>query len=121
MEDNNVRFKFKEVPNNFRIRINGHMKKMKPGDIIECHPDYLRKHIELFDRLDPEPPPPKPKYELKMVACEGGWNVINQASGKPINNVPLSEKDATAMIQHDFDIVKFKAKQKEKEVKGGSK
>ena len=106
-----VRFKFKNVPDryNYRSGTSG-MVKMKPGDIITCLPSRLGSHIKLFERLDPMPPPTPPMYVLKAVPCAGGFNVINGASGQPINTVPLSEKDARAMTEHNFNYDKPEAK-----------
>jgi hypothetical protein len=75
----------------------------RSGDIVECEPEKLQYFMDKFEQLDKNPPPPEPSVGLKKVRVPGEetnqWNVINEATGKPINDVPLNYRDAQALIR----------------------
>jgi len=72
---------------------------MLPGDIIECYPEMLQHFKDMFTQIDPDPPPPEPTAGLFLVDLgDGRFNVINENTGFPVNNVPVSREVALSMV-----------------------
>ena len=81
-------------------RINGKMKIYQKGDILDMNPDDVVGFKDLVDQLDPDLPPPQPKAGLKAVHVGGGrWNVVNEVTGKKINNKLLKKEEAQALVE----------------------
>lgn len=78
---------------------NGKNIIVKPGDIIDVEEYELRGAADKFQRLDPPEPEPEPTRGLYAEhAGAGRWNVINRATGKPINDELLSKEEAQALV-----------------------
>lgn len=91
-------FKLKIGMGKHRIRRDGRMVVLKPGDEIDCQKHELGGAIRKFEQMEPDPPPPKPTTGLKAVhRAFGKWDVINEATGVKINDNPLSKGEAQAM------------------------
>lgn len=98
----------------FRKRMGVHYRKehgrevaYKPGSIIEATEAELRIHDELLTTWEPiegsnsdEEPKVNPK-RLKVVKIEGTslFNVVNEDTKQPINDIPLSRKVAFALVK----------------------
>lgn len=76
---------------------------VKPGDIIDTEECELRGAIDKFVRLDPPLPEPEPTRSLyaKHVG-RGRYDVINKATGYPINEQRLSKEEAEALIEEQL-------------------
>lgn len=72
-------------------------KRYVAGDIIDTTRDELRGAIDKFEALEPDPPQPEPKAGLTMVKVDGGFDVVNDVSGKVLNDKPLHQHEAEAM------------------------
>jgi len=94
----------------FRMRpgMGAHRYKGKtyhPGDVIECPPYTLRHCIDKFEQLDGGPvtevevePRTEPAKALEIVYKKGGYyDVLNPATGKPINANGLRKAEAMAL------------------------
>lgn len=93
-----ARFMKKAEPGRFYLRAGRGVRLVKPGDVIECSPEELGKHIDRFDRLDPEPPAPKQEAKLKAVPhLDGGYDIVSEATGEPINDAPVTKEQAEEM------------------------
>ena len=81
-------------------RINGKMKIYQKGDIVNLDPDDVIGFKDLVEQLDPNLPPPQPKAGLKAVHKGfGKWNVINETTGKEINDKPLTKEEAQELVE----------------------
>jgi len=97
----------------FKVKSGKHYRKEKDGvkvyctgDVIEAEEHELRNCMDKFERLDPKKPEEamKPKVGLKAVHRGGGkYNVINERSGKPINDQLLSREEAEQLANRGFD------------------
>lgn len=88
-------FKLKAGMGKHRIRRDGRMVVLKPGDEIDCERDELGGAIDKFEQLEPDPPPPEPKLGLKAVHRGAGkWDVVNEATGVKINDKLLTKEEA---------------------------
>jgi hypothetical protein len=98
-----IRFRLKKRTASHRYtNADGEMVVMQPGDIIECEPDKLKYFMDKFEQLDPDPPLPVPVVGLTMERASeepNQWNVINEATGKRINDIPLGLRDAQALVR----------------------
>ena len=99
-----IRFRLKQGCGSHRYRdAEGNLIVMRSGDIITCDPDRIKSLMFKFEQIDPDPPVPEPVVGLKKVRAPGEetnqWNVINEATGKPINDVPMNHRDAQALIR----------------------
>jgi len=81
-------------------------KRYVAGDIIDTTRDELRGAIDKFEALEPDPPPPEPITGLTMVKVDGGFDVVNDVSGKVLNDKPLHQHEAEAMgaVAKDDDV-----------------
>lgn len=73
------------------------------GDIVECEPEKLKFFMDKFEQIDPDPPAPEPEVGLKMERASdepNQWNVINETTGKPINDAPLGLREAQAIVRN---------------------
>jgi len=76
----------------------GQKKVLRPGDTIRCEKYELGNALDKFEQLEPDPPAPAPKVGLRAVHIGfGKYNVISDATGKPINDEPLTKEEARAM------------------------
>jgi hypothetical protein len=74
------------------------------GDIVECEPEKLKFFMDKFEQVDPDPPLPAPPVGLTMARASeepNQWNVINEATGKRINDIPLGLRDAQALVREN--------------------
>ena len=90
------------------FRQDGRTVCVKPGDIIDTEECELRGAKDKFVRLDPPTPEPEPTRGLYPKHAGGGrWNVINEATGNPINDELLSKEEAQALVDkglgEDYD------------------
>jgi len=91
-------FKLKTGMGKHRIRRDGRMAVLKPGDEIDCEKHELGGAIYKFEQLEPDPSPPEPSMGLRAVHRGfGKWDVINEASGVKINDKPLTKGEAREM------------------------
>lgn len=75
------------------------MKAVHPGDEIKCEKEELGGALDKFEQLDPDPEPEKPKVGLKLLHVGGGYyNVVNDATGKVLNDRPLKKEVAEEML-----------------------
>jgi hypothetical protein len=95
-----VRFQMKPKVGRVMTTVGGRRVTLKPGDMITCLPSELGRWQWRFNRLDPEEPEvaQQPSTGLKAVHLGfGRYNVVNEATGKPINDDPLNKAEAHAM------------------------
>lgn len=81
---------------------------LRAGDEIEIPECELRNFLDKFEVLSPEPPRPEPEMRplVAQPTNDGLWSVINEETGEPINDMPLSKHDAALVLQVsevDFD------------------
>ncbi len=74
-----------------------HRKMYQAGDVIIATADELRGAMDKFEPLEETPSPPEPETGLFIKKVKGGYNVINGASGKKLNDEPLHKDAADAM------------------------
>jgi hypothetical protein len=73
--------------------------RLLPGDIIECYPEMLKHIMDRFTQIDPDPPPAEPTAGLFLVDLgDDTFNVINENTGLPVNDVPVSRETALSMV-----------------------
>lgn len=97
-------------PGPFYLRAGRRIRLVNPGDIIDASEEFYEKHKSQFDRIGPEPEQPKQDMQLRMVArSDDGFDVVNDATGEPINDGPLTEEQATAIVGPDGDGAKVDA------------
>ena len=73
--------------------------RILPGNIITIDPLWLGEAKDKFEQIDPDPPPMEPSVGLKLKHIGGGyWNVVNESTGKNINDKPLKKEDAHALV-----------------------
>jgi hypothetical protein len=71
-----------------------------PGQIIDCEPEQFGGAIDKFELVAPDPvsdppAPPKPTVsEYSVKAVEGGYLIINAASGEALNDDPVTAEEA---------------------------
>lgn len=86
------------------LRQGGKTVCVKPGDIIDVEEYELRGAIDKFTRLDPLPPEPEPTRGLYAKHVGGGrYDVMNRATGKPINDERLSKAEAQALVDKGLE------------------
>lgn len=82
------------------MMVGGQKRTLKPGDEVRCEKDLLRFVMDKFDQVEPDPPPPEPKTGLKAVHRGfGKWDVINEQTGRPVNDKPLTKEDAKELAR----------------------
>lgn len=110
MEKKMPRFRMKrkigdDLVGKHRMMIDGKLRVVRPGDIIECEKSRLAGVLDKFEQLDPETETSdlKPNAGLKAVKRPGGnftgYDVINTATGKAINSEPLKKAEAQALVE----------------------
>ena len=75
---------------------------VKAGETIECHDWQLGGHLHRFELLETQAPvePPRANVGLKAVHRGAGrYDVVDEATGKPINSSSLSKSEAASMVQ----------------------
>ena len=73
-------------------------KKYVSGQIIRMYPEQTENIKNKLEPLDQVPDLPE-KLPLKLVQREDGkYDVINEGTGNPINDVPLSLKESMEMV-----------------------
>lgn len=85
-----------------------HKQKYNPGDRIDMYEHEAKKIMHKLERLDKSP-------EDKLMEAESGfaimhlgdgeYNVVNDASGKAINDEPLTLKEARALAGDGAEII----------------
>lgn len=79
--------------------LNGKERPIKAGEILECEEWQIRNVLNRFDVVEPSPPPPEPNVGLKVHHRGGPWyDVVNEATGKPINTKPLRKAQAQEIV-----------------------
>jgi len=73
------------------------------GEVIVTNEEELSGALDKFEPLEDPPPLPQPVAGLYSEQCEGGYNVINSATGKKINDEPLDQKTAESMAMKSLD------------------
>ena len=80
---------------------------VRPGEIVEAEADELGSTISTYKCLDPQPPKPsEPEPTQRLFAKHAGggrYNVINEATGKRINDVTLSKEEAQSLADKGLD------------------
>jgi len=82
---------------------------IKPGDTIEAPAGTYANDPQWQDLgqvgSEPAPAPASPPADVTLVKeeVEGGFNVINPATGEPVNDNPLSEEEAEELINASLD------------------
>ena len=81
---------------------NGQHHTYRPGDVIELKPDKVRHMMDILEPLEPietvEEETAAPREQLVVVHKGGGkYNVINTATGEPINDILLTKRQAEAL------------------------
>lgn len=75
------------------------------GDVVEIDHYVIRHFRDQFEPLKPEdaePPEPEPEVRLHPVHVMAGWyDVINEATGRKINDKRLRKEDAYALAGID--------------------
>ena len=80
------------------LLVDGQVTIVTSGDTIECDEWQLGAGKDKFDCLDPPEPEPEPTVGLKAKHKGGGrWIVVNEASGKEINDGYLTKEEAIEM------------------------
>jgi hypothetical protein len=68
------------------------------------NPDDVQGFKDLLEQLEPDQPPPKPKAGLKAVHRGfGKYDVINEATGKKINDKVLTKEEAQELVETETD------------------
>lgn len=100
-----ARFKMKPKVGIHSAIINGTRVTLRPGDEVECDKHALGDFLYKFDVLDSGPEADAPDIEtkhLQLQAKGGGWfDVINERSGRAINDRPLRKKDALELLDNE--------------------
>lgn len=74
------------------------MIRLKPGDEIRCEKDLLGNALDKFEQMEPDSPSPEPSVGLRAVhRGHGRWDVVNQVTGKAINDKALKRDEALEM------------------------
>lgn len=76
-------------------RMNG--KMYVAGDMIKTNSEELRGAIDKFKQMEETPSLPKPEAGLSAVKVKDGFDVVNDATGKVLNDKPLNQNEASAM------------------------
>lgn len=88
------------------LRQEGRLTRINPGDIIDVEAYELRGAADKFTLVDPPPePPPEPEPTQALYAKHvggGRWNVINPATGEPINDELLSKEQAQSLVDKEL-------------------
>jgi len=95
-------YRLKEGYGTHRKKINGVVKKLKPGDEVELTSQEVLSFGDKFELVGPPPPEPeeqKPILGLKLQHRGGGrYNVFNEATKEFINDKLLTRKEAESLI-----------------------
>jgi len=96
-----MRFRLKQKHGKHSMVIDGVRRKLVPGDTIDCESYELGNALDKFEQLDPTPPPKQPKVGLRIVESEisGLFDVINESSGRALNDEPLDEDAARSLVE----------------------
>jgi len=89
------------------LPLNGKRVNVVHGDVIECEEWELGGFISDYECLNPRPDPPEPVESRPLTlkhAGRGRYNVIQSATGRPINDKPLTEKEAKSLISEQSSI-----------------
>jgi hypothetical protein len=84
--------------------------EVKPGQIVECEEQEIAGAMDKFELAEPIPDDiPKANAGLKMVKRPGGnltgFDVINEATGEPINSKPLKKAETEALLARGIQAV----------------
>lgn len=92
-----------------RLRINGRLKIIKPGEKFQAYPEEVpeafRDVVIALGDLPVESQSKKsipgisPKYILEPTKRNGFYNIVDESTGKKINEKVLNKKDATKLIE----------------------
>ena len=104
-----MRFRMKQNVGKHQMRDRlGKVLVVCPGDVVDCDPQDIDAVKWKFDQLDPEPAPdpvvPAGK-EFRVVAVDGGFNVVQESSGEPLNDEPLTAQDAADLAGVSLETV----------------
>ena len=95
------------IPWRMKERVGSHVMKqdgkttwIEPGDEVRATKEELGNAIDKFEPLEPIPVEPQPEPKAKPILAargDGKFDVLHPATGKPINDVPVTEIVAPAM------------------------
>jgi len=97
-----AKFKLKKGKKYYGFK-DGKRHKYVEGDVIDIDPDRLKYHMDIFDPLEPieaeDERHAAPRTQLKAVYRDDGkYDVVNEVVEIPINDVPLTKKEARALV-----------------------
>jgi hypothetical protein len=81
-------------------------KKYHPGDTFEAQEFEMRFFLDTLERLDEPEEPEKdaPYFGLRLRHKGAGkYDVINEATGEPINDSLLDKEEAQALIEKEME------------------
>lgn len=82
------------------VRTGGKKTVYRKGQIVTLDPLQAKPFLDTLEQLDPDPPAPQPKAGLKAVHVGAGkYNVVNEATGKKINDKLLTKEAAAALVE----------------------
>jgi sarcosine oxidase gamma subunit len=77
----------------------GQRRTARVGDVFTDYPDNVAAFPGKFEQLDPSPPPEEPKAGLHLERlAPNQWNVINESTGEPINDEPMTANAARSLM-----------------------
>jgi len=89
-----ILFRLKPGRGSHTMNVGGKMVRLKGGEEIRCEKFVLGGALDKFEQLEPDPPEPEPTIGLRAVhRGHGRWDVVNQKTGKAINDKAL-KRDA---------------------------
>lgn len=97
------KYRYKENVGKHYHKENGKTRKLVPGDVVEIEESRM---IGIKDKFDPIISIDKPQQEeivagLKIVKLDKGkFNVVNEITGVPINDEPLTRKEAFELVKN---------------------
>lgn len=101
------------------MKLNGKNLVLHPGNEIRCEPEDIGGALKLkFEAIEAPPPDPIPKKGLVVQhRGDGKCDVINETTGKKINDEPLTPEEAVAMASSPM-AERFEADSREVAKKG---
>ena len=95
----------------FKPAVGPHYKDGKeygPGDIIKLRPDQAKGIMHKLEQLEPDPPEPQPEVSMVIMEnADGTYNVVNEVTSEPVNDLPLTMEQARALVGDDAKVCTF--------------
>ena len=88
-----IKYKLKKGYGSHRM----HGKTYVSGDVVKTNAEELRGALDKFEQLEPTPSLPEPVAGMTVVETDGGYDVVNDVSGKTLNDEPLHQHEAEAI------------------------